>query len=329
MEQTLEQKSIQNPAPGGPDSSSRGIPAKTQDKINVWLLRTLAFSIVAMLSTLIFLLFKQSGEAVEEFGLLNFIITDNWNPVEDEFGGLSFLYGTAVSSILALAIAAPVSIAIALFINEMLPDWIAKVLGIFVEMIAAIPSIVFGLWGIYYLAPFVKETLTPTLKSTLGFLPLFQGPSFGIGMLTASLILAIMIVPTITSICREVFKTIPGHQKEAALALGATRYEMIKLSILNPSFSGIMGGVVLGFGRALGETMAVAMVIGNSTSISASLLAPASTMASVIANEYAEAESDLHVAALCLVGIFLFVITLLINFAARSIVWRYNKKNHR
>jgi len=327
MEQTLDQKSVQTPAPQKPESS--GIPAKTQDKINVWLLRSLAFGIVAMLATLIFLLFKQSSEAVEEFGLLNFITTDNWNPVEDEFGGLSFLYGTAVSSILALAMAAPVSIAIALFINEMLPDWIAKILGIFVEMIAAIPSIVFGLWGIYYLAPFVKETLTPILKNTLGFLPLFQGPSFGIGMLTASLILAIMIVPTITSICREVFKTIPGHQKEAALALGATRFEMIKLSILNPSFSGIMGGVVLGFGRALGETMAVAMVIGNSTSISSSLLAPASTMASVIANEYAEAESDLHVAALCLVGIFLFVITLLINFAARSIVWRYNKKNHR
>jgi phosphate transport system permease protein len=327
MEQTLDQKSVQTPAPKRPESP--GISAKTQDQINVWLLRSLAFGIVAMLATLIFLLFKQSSEAVEEFGLLNFITTDNWNPVEDEFGGLSFLYGTAVSSILALAMAAPVSIAIALFINEMLPEWIGKILGIFVEMIAAIPSIVFGLWGIYYLAPFVKEILTPILKNSLGFLPLFQGPSFGIGMLTASLILAIMIVPTITSICREVFKTIPGHQKEAALALGATRLEMIKLSILNPSFSGIMGGVVLGFGRALGETMAVAMVIGNSTSISTSLLAPASTMASVIANEYAEAESDLHVAALCLVGIFLFVITLLINFAARSIVWRYNKKNNR
>ncbi len=330
MEQALNQKSVNNsPAPEGPDSLHLGIPFKLQDKINVWVLRTLAFAIITMLATLVVLLFKQSGEAVKEFGLWNFISTDNWNPVEDEFGGLSFLYGTAVSSILALAIAAPVSVAIALFLNEMLPAWLGKFLGLFVEMIAAIPSIVFGLWGIYYLAPFVKETLTPLLKSTLGFLPLFQGPSFGIGMLTASLILAIMIVPTITSICREVFKTIPGHQKEAALALGATRFEMIKLAILSPSFSGIMGGVVLGFGRALGETMAVAMVIGNSTSISSSLLAPASTMASVIANEYAEADSDLHVAALCLVGIFLFVITLIINFAARSIVWHFNRKHAR
>lgn len=329
MEQTVSQKSIKNPAPKGPDSFHLGIPFKLQDKINVWVLRTLAFAIITMLATLIVLLFKQSGEAVKEFGLWNFISTDNWNPVEDEFGGLSFLYGTAISSILALAIAAPVSVAIALFLNEMLPAWLGKILGLFVEMIAAIPSIVFGLWGIYYLAPFVKNTLTPMLKGTLGFLPLFQGPSFGIGMLTASLILAIMIVPTITSICREVFKTIPGHQKEAALALGATRYEMIKLAILNPSFSGIMGGVVLGFGRALGETMAVAMVIGNSTTISSSLLAPASTMASVIANEYAEADSDLHVAALCLVGIFLFVITLIINFTARSIVWHFNRKHAR
>ena len=228
---------------------------------------------------------------------------------------------------IAILIAAPISISVALFINEVLPPKIAKLVSLFVEMIAAIPSIVFGLWGIFYLGPFVKDVLTPVLKENLGFLPLFQGASFGIGILTASIILAIMITPTITSICREVLKTVPKLQKEAALALGATRLEMVKIALLKPSFSGLMGGVVLGLGRALGETMAVAMVIGNSPTITASLFSPAATMASVIANEYAEADSDLHLAAMCYIGLLLFVVTFIVNTFARAIVWKKQRKD--
>jgi phosphate transport system permease protein len=305
--------------------SSTHYSSAKQDKLNITLMKTVASGVVLLLVLLVILLFKQAWPAISEFGI-EFVTSTWWNPVEDEFGGLAFLYGTLLTSFLALLMAAPLSVAIALFIQEVLHTRAAKLLSLFVEMIASIPSIVFGLWGLFYLAPFVKDQLTPFLKSTLGFLPFFQGPSFGIGILTASLILAIMIIPTISSICQEVFKTISPLQKEAALALGSTRYEMIKLAILKPSFSGIMGAIVLGLGRALGETMAVAMVIGNQAIVSPSFFSPAATMASVIANEYAEADSDLHVSALCLVGILLFVVTLIVNGLARFIVWRYERK---
>ncbi len=293
-----------------------------QDQINFRLMQGLAIGVVVMMIIMILLLVKQSLPVIELSGL-SFLTTDWWNPIEEEFGALSFVYGTLVTSFLALLLASPFSIAVAVFITEILPDKVKPIISMLVEMIAAVPSIVFGLWGLFFLAPFVQTTLTPFLKSTLGFLPIFQGPSFGIGILTASMILAIMIIPTITSICREVFKTVPNLQKEAALGLGATRFEMIKLAILKPSFSGIMGAMVLGLGRALGETMAVAMVIGNQPSINFSLFAPGSTMASVIANEYAEADNDIHLSALCLVGLLLFVVTLIVNVSARTIVWRF------
>ena len=270
------------------------------------------------------MLFKSATPAISEFKL-SFITQDFWNPVEDEFGALPFLFGTIITSLLAIVIATPVSVLTSLFISEILPSKISHFISLFVEMIAAIPSIVFGLWGIFFLAPFVKETLTPILKSSLGYIPIFSGPSFGIGILTASIILAIMITPTITTISREVFRTIPSIQKEAALALGATRFEMIKLSVIKPSYSGIMGAIVLGLGRALGETMAVAMVIGNSPTISSSIFSPAATMASVIANEYAEADSDLHLSALCYIGVLLFAVTLLVNSFARFIIWNKNR----
>lgn len=295
--------------------------ASQQDRINFNFLRVIALAIIVLLLSMIVLLFIESYQAIKIFRG-HFLLTDLWNPVEEEFGALAFVYGTMITSTLALFLAAPISVAVAIFLNEVLPHWAGHIAGQFVEMIAAIPSIVFGLWGLYFLAPWVKNFLSPFLKKTLGFLPFFQGPSFGIGILTASIILAIMIVPTITSICREVFKTIPLLQKEAALALGATRFEAITLTVLRPSFSGIVGAVVLGLGRALGETMAVAMVIGNSPQISKSFFAPAATMASVMANEYAEAESDLHISALCLVGLLLFVVTFVTNLAARTIVWR-------
>ena len=297
-----------------------------QDKFAYFLLKTVAVLVVMLLLGMVAMLINSSMPAIQEFGI-SFAFNDNWNPVEDEFGALAFLFGTIITATIAILIAAPISISVALFINEVLPPKIAKLVSLFVEMIAAIPSIVFGLWGIFYLGPFVKDVLTPVLKENLGFLPLFQGASFGIGILTASIILAIMITPTITAICREVLKTVPKLQKEAALALGATRLEMVKIALLKPSFSGLMGGVVLGLGRALGETMAVAMVIGNSPTITASLFSPAATMASVIANEYAEADSDLHLAAMCYIGLLLFVVTFIVNTFARAIVWKKQRKD--
>ncbi|WP_372653902.1 phosphate ABC transporter permease subunit PstC [Halobacteriovorax sp.] len=296
-----------------------------QDKFAYFLLKLIASLVIILLLGMIAMLLNSSLPAIKEFGI-GFAFNDNWNPVEDEFGALAFLFGTLVTSALAIMIAAPLSISVAVFINEILPTKLGKLISLFVEMIAAIPSIVFGLWGIFFLGPFVKDVLTPFLKSNFGFLPLFQGASFGIGILTASIILAIMITPTITSICREVLKTVPKIQKEAALALGATRFEMIKIALIKPSFSGLTGGVVLGLGRALGETMAVAMVIGNSPTITASLFSPAATMASVIANEYAEADSDLHLSAMCYIGLLLFLVTFIVNSFARAIVWKKQRK---
>lgn len=295
-----------------------------QDKMAYTTLRFFSLVVIVLLLIMIGQLFFASREAFNEFGFA-FITDDFWNPIDDEFGALPFIFGTVVTSLLALLIAGPVSVSVALYITEYLPKSLSNILGTFVELIAAVPSIIFGLWGLYYLAPFVKDTITPALKSTLGFLPLFQGPSFGIGILTASIILAIMIIPTITSVAREVFRSVSILHKEAALGLGATKFEMIKIAVLKPSFSGIVGALVLGLGRALGETMAVAMVIGNTPQISKSIFAPASTMASVMANEYAEAESDLHLSALCLVGLLLFVVTFVVNLIARTIVWRQTK----
>lgn len=306
---------------------SEGIKSKLSgelgDKLAKIFMQTVAIVILSLLVTMVFLLFQMSSEAIKEFGI-GFLTSTDWDPIMEEFGALPFIFGTIVTSTIALLIAAPVSVMVAIFITEILPVKFGQLLGLFVEMIAAIPSIVFGLWGLFFLAPIVRENLTPFLKSTLGFLPFFDGPSFGIGILTASIILAIMIVPTITSISREVFRTVPQHQKEAALALGATREEMIRLAVLRPSFSGITGAIVLGFGRALGETMAVAMVIGNSAKISASLFAPGATMSSVIANEYAEASAGLHLSSLCLVGLLLFLVTLVVNSMARLIVWKFS-----
>ncbi len=308
------------------DNKKPLIPFSKQDKYVYLALRVFSLIVVSLLILIIFQLFKASKLAYDEFGF-SFMFNDFWNPVEDEFGALAFVYGTVVTSLISLAIAGPVSVFVAIYINEFLSKKLASVLGLFVELIAAIPSIVFGLWGLYYLAPFVKNTLTPFLKSTLGFLPIFQGTSFGIGILTASLILAIMIIPTITSVCREVIRTVPNIQKEAALGLGATKFEMVKLAILKPSFSGIIGALVLGLGRALGETMAVAMVIGNNPIISTSLFSSGATMASVMANEYAEADSELHLSALCYVGLLLFVVTFIVNIFARTIVWKNNRRN--
>lgn len=277
--------------------------------------------VILSLVGLVYLLWSLAAPAFSKFGLA-FFTDSTWNPVTEKFGTMAFIYGTVVSSLLALLIATPVSIAVALFLNEIAPRKVGAVLGFMVEMLAAIPSVVFGIWGLFVLAPWMRVDVQPLLKSTLGWLPFFQGPAYGVGMLTAGVILAIMITPTISAICREVFRTIPSEVREGALALGATKWEMLTLAILKSSRSGIFGATVLGLGRAFGETMAVTMVIGNRPQISASLFSPAQTMASIIANEYAEASSEIHHAALAAVGLSLFLVSLLINGSARFLVWR-------
>jgi phosphate transport system permease protein len=298
--------------------------SKTQDALLFYVLRFFALLVIALLIGIMFSLLTSAWPAIEKNGF-SFLLRKQWNPVNEEFGALPFIFGTVVTSLIALIIATPISVMVALFISEYLPKNIARIVALLVEMVAAIPSIVFGLWGIFYLSPFVKTTLAPFLKTHLGFLPMFQGPSFGIGIITASLILSIMIVPTITSICRSIFEIIPSHQKEAAYALGSTKYEMILTSILSSSVSGISSAVVLGLGRALGETMAVTMLIGNSPIISSSLFSPAATMASVIANEYTDANTPLHVASLCYLALVLFLITFLANLFARLIVKQFSR----
>lgn len=298
--------------------------SKTQDAVLFYALRFIALLVIGLLLFIMYILLDAAWPAITSNGLA-FIFKSEWNPVEDQFGALPFIFGTLVTSFIAVMLATPVSILVALFISEYLPKSVSHFVSLMVEMVAAIPSIVFGLWGIFYLAPFVKGSLAPFLKSYFGFLPIFSGPSFGIGIITASLVLAVMIVPTISSICRSIFELIPQHQKEASYALGSTKFEMIKMAVISPSLSGISSAVVLGLGRALGETMAVTMLIGNSPVISKSIFSPAATMASVMANEYTDANTPLHVSSLCYLALLLFFITFLSNLFAKSIVKNISK----
>ncbi len=262
-----------------------------------------------------------SWESLRQFGW-HFFTNSNWDVSHRDFGVLAMLYGTAVSSLIALLIAVPLSFGVALFLNELAPAWLARPLGFIVEMLAAIPSIVYGLWGLFVLAPLLRNQVEPLLAKYFGWTPFFTGPPFGIGLLCSGVVLAIMIIPTIAAIAREVFKTVPSANREAALGLGATRWEMLNIAVLRASTSGLIAAVILGLGRALGETMAVTMVIGNSQEISASLFSTGQTMASLLANQYAEADGNLHLASLTYVGLCLFLVSLLINGAARFAIWR-------
>jgi phosphate transport system permease protein len=223
--------------------------------------------------------------------------------------------------LLALALSCPIALGVAIFLSELSPHWLRGPVGFLVELLAAVPSVVYGLWGIFALAPLLRESVEPALGSVFGFLPLFQGPHQGFGMLAGGIILAIMILPTIASVSREVLHAVPGTYREAALGLGATRWETIRFAVLPYARSGLVGAVILGLGRALGETMAITMVIGNRAEISASLFAPSYTMASVIANEFTEATDDLYLGALAEIGLLLFAVTLLLNIIARLLVW--------
>lgn len=264
---------------------------------------------------------KASKASFVAFGW-SFVTSTEWDPVRDQFGALPFIYGTVVSSLLALTIAVPISLGVAMYLSEWAPAWLRDPLGFTIELLAAVPSVIYGLWGIFALSPFLRDTVEPALGKTLGFLPLFSGPHQGYGMLAGGIILAIMITPTIASVSREVMRAVPAIQREGALALGATKWEVVSLSVLPYARSGIVGAVILGLGRALGETMAITMVIGNRAEISASLFAPGYTMASVIANEFTEATGDVYLAALAEIGLLLFVVTLLLNVIARVLVAR-------
>ena len=268
-------------------------------------------------------LYRQSLLSIREFGW-HFWQTDTWDPVAGEFGARPFIWGTLYSSVLALIISTPIALGIAIFISELAPNALRKPLVFLTELLAAIPSIVYGLWGVFVLVPFVRQLQVATPEWMRG-LPLFSGPPLGVGMLSAALILAIMVIPFSSSVAREVLKSVPQAQREGAYALGATRWEAIRMALFYAR-TGIVGAVMLGFGRALGETMAVTMVIGNNPQISWSLFAPQYTMAAVLANEFTEAADDLYLNALVEIGLVLFVITLIINVISRLFIWSMGRQ---
>jgi phosphate transport system permease protein len=288
----------------------------------------LALIILLLLLGLTVALIVSSFPAIRAFGL-SFFVTSDWDPVADQYGALPFIYGTFVSSLIALIIAVPLSLGVALCLSEMAPDWLGHRLGFLVDLLAAIPSVVYGLWAVFVMGPWVRDWVEPPLQRYLGFMPFFQGPKVAVGMLSAGFVLAIMIIPYIASVCTDVFRVVPHTQREAALALGATKWEMVKTAVIPYGMTGVIGAVILGLGRALGETIAVAMVIGNSAQISASLFKPAATLASVIANEFAEATSDLYVAALIELGLVLLVLGIALNVIARALVLGVQQRRYR
>jgi phosphate transport system permease protein len=257
--------------------------------------------------------------ALKKFGW-HFLVSSNWDPVNDEFGALPFIFGTLVSSAIALVIAVPISIATAVYLTELAPQWLRQPLIMFIELLAAVPSVILGLWGIFVMVPFLRDHFFPLLQKYFGFLPIFKGPIYGVSMMAGGIIVAIMIIPIITSVSREILRSVPGLQREAAYALGATRWEVTRIAVLSYAKKGLFGAVILGLGRALGETMAVTMVIGNSPQIVKSLFAPGYTLASVIANEFSEATGDTYLSALFEIGLVLLGVTIIVNAAAQLLL---------
>jgi phosphate transport system permease protein len=278
-------------------------------------------SVILIVAAMLAQLIAAATPAFERFGW-SFLWMSRWDPVHNVFGGLPFAYGTLASSAVALVLAVPVSLGVAIYLAEIAPAGIATVLSFVVELLASIPSVILGLWGIFVMTPWLRGSVEPVLGKTLGWLPIFSGPPYGIGLLAGGMILAIMLIPIVSSISREVLKTVPTSQREAAYALGATRWEVISRAVLPYGRTGIVGAVILGLGRALGETMAVTMVIGNRPQISPSLFQPAYTIAAALANEFSEATTSIYVSALIELAALLFVITLIVNAVARWLVWR-------
>jgi phosphate transport system permease protein len=306
---TLTSKQAANYSAGG----------QSGDRAFKWLTMLMAFSIFALIALIGLELFNGAKLSLHTFGW-RFLTSSDWDPVNEVFGALPFVFGTLVSSAIALIIAVPISVATAIYLTELAPLWIRQPLTMFIELLAAVPSVILGLWGIFVMVPFLRDHVFPFLQKYFGFLPLFKGPIYGVSMLAGGIIVAIMIIPIITSVSREILRSVPGLQREAAYALGATRWEVTRIAVLSYAKKGLFGAVILGLGRALGETMAVTMVIGNTPQIVSSLLAPGYTLASVIANEFTEATGDVYLSALFELGLVLLGVTVIVNIFAQLLL---------
>ena len=293
----------------------------TPDRVYRIVLTALALILPLLLILIFGVVFVSALPAIRRFGAA-FLWTSTWDPVAEVYGAAPMIFGTLASSFVALLIAVPLALGVAIFLTEFAPRWLRQPVAFFVELLAAIPSVVYGLWGIFVLIPFLRSSVVPPLKSVLGWTPFFDGAFYGNSLLAGGIILAIMIVPYIAAVSREVLLAVPSSQREAALAMGATRWETVRSAVLPYGRAGLIGAVILGLGRALGETMAVTMVIGNRHDIGLSLLQPAYTLAAAIANEFSEATTDVYLAALFEVGLILFVVTVTVNALARLLIWR-------
>jgi phosphate transport system permease protein len=294
-------------------------PSRFGDKAFEWLTLGMALVVILLVLLIGWQLARGSSLAIQKFGF-RFLTTSTWDPVAENFGALPFIYGTLVSSLISLIIAVPLSIATAVYLTELAPVWIRQPIVSLIEMLAAIPSVILGLWGIFVMIPWLRDYPFPLLKRLFGWTPFFSGPIYGPSMLAGGIIIAIMILPIITSVSREILRSVPDLQREAAYALGATRWEVTRIAVLSYARKGLFGAVILGLGRALGETMAVTMVIGNTPQIAASLFQPGYTLASVIANEFTEATTDLYLQALFEIGLVLFGVTIAVNLFAQLLL---------
>ena len=288
-----------------------------------------AILVLSLLGGVVVTLLKGAWPAFHHFGF-EFLTSEKWNPVTDKFGALAPMYGTLVTSLIAMLFALPISLGIAIFLTELAPSWLKRPVGVAIELLAAVPSIIFGIWGLFVLSPVLQHHVQPFLIDWIGPLPvigkLFQGPPYGIGVLTASIVLAIMVIPFISAVTRDVFETVPDVLKESAYGLGATTWEVIWKVVIPHTRAGMVGGIMLGLGRALGETMAVTFVIGNSHRIATSLLAPGTTISAAIANEFTEAVGDLYTSSLIALGALLYLITLIVIAAARFMLLRLDRR---
>ena len=294
-------------------------PSRFGDRAFEWLTLAMASAVVVLVILIGWELWVGSSLAIKKFGF-HFLATSTWDPVAEQFGALPFIYGTLVSSAIALIIAVPLGIATAAYLTELAPLWIRQPLTSLIEMLAAIPSVILGLWGVFVMVPWLRDYPFPFLKHYFGWIPLFTGPIYGPCMFAGGIIIAIMILPIITSVSREILRSVPDLQREAAYALGATRWEATRIAVLSYAKKGLFGAVILGLGRALGETLAVTMVIGNTPQIVASLFKPGYTLASVLANEFTEATTDTYLGALFEIGLVLFGITILVNLLAQVLL---------
>ena len=306
---------------GGPQPSTAGRRGRARwaDALFRMILTVFGFVIVMFVAAIAMKLLVSALPAIQKFGL-SFLWTSRWDPVHGVFGALPFLYGTLVSSAIALIIGVPISLGVAIYLAELSHSGTSVVLSFVVELLAAIPSVILGLWGIFVLSPWIRNAVEPALAAGFGWLPLFSGPRYGIGMLAAGFILAIMVIPIISSVSRDVLRAVPQHQREGMYALGATRWEVIRQAVLPYGRMGLIGAIILGFGRAFGETMAVTMVIGNRPQISASLFQPAYTIAAALANEFSEATTEIYLSSLIAMALVLFIVSLIVNAAARWLV---------